>query len=479
MIKPIMPAPSPTQTTESPAAGKVAARGGRGLLQILGVGFGLAVIIGNTIGAGIVRTSGEVAAQLPNVWVYLAVWVAGGLYALLGAFSISELSAMTPRSGGYYVFTRRALGEFPGFAVGWTDWLAQCGTTAAVSIVIGEYVDILLRRHLPQHPELAGREVTTAIAVTVGMALLQWHGIRWGSLIQNITSAAKALGFVALVAAIFLLVSPAGGTASAPLPGGVPLLVALVIAAQAVIYTYDGWYGAIYFGEELRDPGRDAPRSTIWGVFALMAIYLLVNLALVYALPMTSIAGDKLALGSAAATIFGEWTITVVSALLILSMLAGINAYHLMASRITFAMSRDGLLPRVVARVNPGGTPTTALLLSVAGAVGLTLLPLLRLGEKRPFEDVLAVTTFFFVTDYVLAYVAMFVLRWREPETPRPYRAWGYPWTTGLALAGSIAFLAGAIAGDTRNSVYALLVLAASYPIYKLKRALRSRAAGN
>ncbi|MCI0354465.1 MAG: APC family permease [Acidobacteria bacterium] len=462
---------TPPQPTAVAATGPAPARGG--LLQILGVGFGLAVIIGNTIGAGILRTPGDVAAQLPNPWMFIAVWVAGGLYALLGAFSISELSAMTPRSGGYYVFTRRGLGEFPGFAVGWTDWLAQCGTTAAVSIVIGEYTDVLLRRHVPGHPELFGREISIAIAVTIGVALLQWRGIRWGSFIQNISSAAKALGFLALVVAIFVLASPATASAPAALPGGIPLLVALVISAQAVIYTYDGWYGAIYFGEELRDPGRDAPRSTIWGVLSLMAIYVLVNLALVYALPMSSIAGSKLAVGE----IFGEWTITVISALMIVSMLAGINAYHLMASRITFAMSRDGLLPRVVARVNPGGTPTTALLLSTMGAMGLTLLPLLRVGEKRPFEDVLAITTFFFVTNYVLAYIATFVLRRREPDAPRPYRAWGYPWTTALAVLGSIAFLVGAVAGDTRNSVYALLVLAGSYPLYSFSRRL-SRAGG-
>ncbi|HSA94190.1 MAG TPA: APC family permease [Terriglobales bacterium] len=464
-----------TSSAPQAAAQPAHVRAPRGLLQVLGVGFGLAVIIGNTIGAGILRTPGEVAAQLPSVWIFLGVWVVGGLYALLGAFSISELSAMTPRSGGYYVFTRRALGEFPGFAVGWTDWLAQCGTTAAVSIVIGEYSDVLLRRHLPQYPVLFGREIPIAITVTIGMALLQWRGIRWGSLIQNITSAAKALGFLGLVMAIFALAPQTPEVAPTPLPTGLPLLVALVLAAQAVIYTYDGWYGAIYFGEELRDPARDAPRSTLWGVLSLMAIYVLVNAALVYTLPMSAIAKDKLALGTAAATIFGEWTITVISALMIVSMLSGINAYHLMASRITFAMSRDGLLPPVVARVNPGGTPTTALLLSTVGSVGLTLLPLLRVGEKRPFEDVLAVTTFFFVTDYFLAYLAVFLLRRREPDAPRPYRAWGYPWTTALALAGSLAFLAGALAGDTRNSFYALAVLAGCYPVYLVQRYLRRR----
>lgn len=470
-----MPTLNPSQTTADVTAPAAPSRSG--LLQVLGVGFGLAVIIGNTIGAGILRTPGDVAAQLPNAWMFIAVWVAGGLYALLGAFSISELAAMTPRSGGYYVFMHRGLGEFPGFAVGWADWLAQCGTTAAVSIVIGEYTDVLLRRHLPGHPALYDKEIPIAIAVIIGMALLQWRGIRWGSLVQNITSAAKAIGFLALVVAIFVLAGPRPETAPMALPSGLPLLVALVMAAQAVIYTYDGWYGAIYFGEELRNPARDAPRSTIWGVYSLMAIYLLVNLAVIYALPLSAIAGSKLALGDAAATFFGEWTISVISSLMIVSMLAGINAYHLMASRITFAMSRDNLLPRIVARVNPGGTPTTALLLSTVGSVALTLLPLLRVGEKRPFQDVLAITTFFFVINYVLAYSAMFVLRIREPDAPRPYRAWGYPWTTALAMLGSIAFLGGAIYGDTRNSMYALLVLAAAYPLYLLSRAL-SRGGG-
>jgi APA family basic amino acid/polyamine antiporter len=468
-----MTPPTPDQTADSPAS---SARTRGSLLRVLGVGFGLAVIIGNTIGAGILRTPGEVAARLPNAWLFLLVWVLGGCYAMLGAFSLSELAAMMPRSGGYYVFSRRALGHFMGFAVGWTDWLAQCGTTAAVSIVIGEYTDKLLRLHAPNHPNLFGREIPVAITVTIGMALLQWHGIRWGSTVQNVTSAMKALGFVALVGAIFALVPRPHEAAPVEVPSGLPLLVALVMAAQAVIYTYDGWYGAIYFGEELRDPGKDAPKSTLWGVVSLMVIYVLVNLALVHALPMGSIANDKLVLGTAAATIFGHWTITIISLLMIVSMLSGINAYHLMASRITFAMSKDALLPPVVARVNRGGTPTTSLFLSVAGSVGLTLLPLLRVGEKKPFEDVLSVVTFFFVTDYLFAYIAMFALRWKQPQAARPYRAWGYPWTTALALIGSVAFVAGALVSDTRNSFYALLVLAMSYPLYLAFRFFGGRA---
>ena len=434
------------------------------LLRILGIGFGLAVIIGNTIGAGILRTPGVVADHLPSPGWFIGVWVLGGLYALLGAFSISELAAMVPRSGGYYVFARRALGEYPGFAVGWTDWMAQCGTTAAVALVIGEYAGDLI-------PPLRDRHAATAIAVTIGVALLQWRGIRWGSATQNITTAAKAIGFVALVVAIFALATPAADTVPAKaMPAGTLFFAALLFALQSVIYTYDGWYAVIYFGEELRDPGRQAPRSTFGGVFSLMGIYLLVALALLYALPMSQIAGQNLALATAARSVFGATGDTVIRVLMIVSMLAGINAYHLMASRIPFAMSKDGLISGWLGRVNPGGTPTTSLLLSAAIAVGFILLGSLDLGETTAFERVLAITAFFFVVNYLVAYTATFALRRREPDTPRPYRAWGYPWTTGLALAGSLAFLMAAADQDSENSLYAVGVLALSYPLYRLSR---------
>jgi APA family basic amino acid/polyamine antiporter len=146
---------------------------------------------------------------------------------------------------------------------------------------------------------------------------------------------------------------------------------------------------------------------------------------------------------------------------MIISMISGINAYHLMASRIPYAMATDGLLTQRAARVNQGGTPTTALLLSVIVSVAFIV------GSKQ-FERVIETMAFFFVVDYAMAYVAVFVLRRREPGTERPYRAWGYPWTTGAALIGSVAFLVGAVWSDTWNSLYALGVLAAGYPLYKL-----------
>ncbi|HVG35193.1 MAG TPA: APC family permease [Pyrinomonadaceae bacterium] len=437
------------------------------LLRVLGVGFGLAVIIGNTIGAGIFRTPGVVAAELPNPWLFFAVWIVGGLYALLGALSIAELGAMIPRSGGQYVFARYALGEYAGFIVGWSDWISTCGTTAAVAIVIGDFTGALF-------PALAGRSVSIAFVVSIVFALLQWRGILWGSRVQNLTSFLKALAFVALVIACFIL--GGGGsvtTAAAAVPAmrGMALMTALVLSLQSVIYTYDGWAGAVYFSEEVQNPGRDIPRSMFGGVLLVIGIYFLVNLALLYVLPVERIAGQEFAAGLAAEVIFGAYGDTIFRALTIISMLSCINAYHLMATRVLFAMSRDGLFAKFTARVNAGGTPTAALFLS-------TIISLLFIVFGETFEKVITVLAFFFVANYTISFISVFVLRRREPDKPRPYRAWGYPWTTALALLGSIAFLAGAIASDTRNSVYALLLLAASYPAFLLLKGLARKNQG-
>jgi APA family basic amino acid/polyamine antiporter len=424
------------------------------------VGFGLAVTIGNTIGAGILRVPGEVAAHLPVTWLFMSAWLAGGFYAFLGALQLAELGTMIPRSGGQYVFSRYALGPYPGFISGWTDWISTCGTTAALSIVIGEFSAALV-------PSLTGRVAAVAAIVTAAFTALQWRGIRWGSGIQNGTSLVKTLTFLALAIAAFAIGGSNEPADAAPTaPTGMALAAAFVLALQAVIYTYDGWSAGIYFSEEIENPGRDIPRSLIGGVLAVIAIYLLVNLAMLAVLPIGAMAGRQFAAGAVASVLFGAWGDPVFRVLTIVSLLSAVNANHLMASRVLFAMSRDGLLTQEATAVNDGGTPTVALLASTAVAVLFILF-------GRTFERVITVLAFFFVANYAMSFTALFVLRRREPEKPRPYRAWGYPWTTALALAGSIAFLVGAVASDTANSVIAMGVLVASYPAFS---ALQKRA---
>ncbi|HEX5706084.1 MAG TPA: APC family permease [Pyrinomonadaceae bacterium] len=439
------------------------------LLRVLGVGFGLAVIVGNTIGAGILRTPGEVAAYLPDVWLYLGVWVACGLYALLGAVSIAELATMMPRSGGQYVFARRALGPYAGLVVGWSDWLSTTGTAAAVSLVIGEYAGELVG-------PLAGRKVEVACAVVLFFALLQWRGVRWGGGAQNLTSLLKTLAFAALIVACFAAggggefasaTADATGASASEVPRGASLVSAFALALLAVSYTYDGWTGVIYFSEEVRDPARDIPRALFGGVLLIVVIYLLVNLAFLYVLPLSRVAGETLAAGAAAREVFGARGDTVIRALAAVSLLSSINAYHLMATRVLFAISRDRLFARAATRVNEGGTPTVALLLS-------TLMALVFVVYGESFVRVISALAFFFIVNYALSFISLFVLRRREPHAPRPYRAWGYPVTTALSLAGSVAILAGAIFSDlvsgTDGSLYAVFLLALSLPAFLLTR---------
>lgn len=457
----------------NPAADADATRAPGRLLKVLGVWFGIAVAIGNAIAAGIVRTPGDIAKMLPNAWLFIGMWVVGGLYALLGASSLAELGAAIPRSGGQYNFSRRAIGEYAGFIVGWSDWLSTCGTAAAVSIVIAEYSGQLF-------PYLGGHVLSLAVVIILAFFFLQWRGIRWGSGTQLFTSAIKTAAFVVLVAACFAFGGHGGSAATgglfksaqttASIPGGWAFVVAIILSLQAVVYTIDGWDGVVYVAGEVRDPGRDVPRAIFGSVFSVMAIYLLLNLAVLYVLPMHEIAGNTFALGAAADVVFGKFGDPVIRSIMIVSMLSSMNANQIFCTRTLHAMSCDGLFFHAASRVNKGGTPVLALFLSTLAGILFLL--------TGTFERVIDMLAFFFVANYTLSYVSLFLLRRREPKMVRPYRAKGYPWTTGIALAASVLFLVASIVTDLQGAfvtgrvwppspaVLALLVLILSYPVF-------------
>lgn len=441
---------------------------------MLGVWFGIAAAVGNAISAGIVRTPGDIARGLPNPWLFLGVWIVGGLYAFFSAPSMAELGAAIPRSGGQYNFSRRAMGDYAGFVVGWSDWLSTCGTAAAVAIVISEY-SIVLSQHVPSLFQLLnGRIKFISAAVIVGFGLLQWRGIRWGGTTQLLTAAVKTVGFLILAVACFATGGAAHQAALQSsvspliLPSGWPLAVTFMLGLQAVFYTIDGWDGVIYFGEEVRNPGRDVPRAIFGSVLSVMGIYLLLNLVALYVLPMNQISENNFVLGTVAGRVFGKFGDPIIRSIMVISMLSCLNANQLFCSRTLYAMSADGLFFRQGAKVNQGGTPTIALLLSTI--VGVIFV----LGS---FERVIAMLSFFFVANYTLTYTSLFVLRKRAPDMPRPYRAWGYPWTTAIALGASVCFLVGSIVTDRENAPWALAILVLSYPVYRLMKVASVREA--
>ena len=424
------------------------------LLTVLGVTFGLAVTVGNMIGAGILRTPGDIAAQLPTFWLFISVWIAGGLYALLGANALAELGTLVQESGGQYVFVRRALGDYAGLVVGWSDWISTCGTTAAVSIVVGEYTLVLF-------PALRGIE-PVALTVIAVLTVIQWFGVRWGGWTQDATSLLKAMAFLFLIGACFYLGTRHPTAASIEAEHEGSLVIAFILALQAVIYTYDGWTAVIYFSEEVKDAGRNIPRAMFGGVFAVMAIYLLVNVAFLRVVPLGTIAGQKMAAGVVAQHLFGAYGDAILRVIMIVSLISAVNSNVLMAPRVLFAMSRDGLFWRGAAEVNKGGTPDMALLIS-------SFLAAVFVVSGR-FEQIIAILAFFFVAMYTLSFASLFALRRSAPDAPRPFRAIGHPFTTALAFIASVVFLIGAVVSDTRNSLYAVGVLVLTIPLYLLVR---------
>ncbi len=434
-----------------------------GLLHVLGVGFGLAGAVGGTIGAGILRTPGLVAGELGSAERLLAAWIVGGLYALLGTLCVTELVTSLPRAGGWTVYAQRAFGPSMGFTVGWLDWIGHSAGLAWVALTVGEYTRVMA----PALP-LGARGI--ALLVLLFFALIQLAGVRAGSSSLQLLSLLKALAFLTLVVACLLLpVDPFARAAAAdlvpslaPPAGAGALALAVVVALQAVITTYDGWHNPIYFAEEFTDPERDLPRSLIGGVVTILAIYLLVNVAVLRVLPLPAIAASKLPVADAAALILGPLSGRLITGLALISLLGLINAVIMAAPRILYGLGRAGLFHPRLAEVNEGGTPTLALVLTLLATGTLVL--------AGDFRVLLGIASFLYVVLYLSGIAAQLALRRSEPDLPRPFRVWAHPLPGLVVLAGSSAFLVAAVLTDTANSLVAALLIAASIPVFQLAR---------
>jgi APA family basic amino acid/polyamine antiporter len=429
----------------------------RPLLRILGLGFGLALAFGSTVGVGILRLPGTVAAALGDPTLIMAAWIVGGLYALMGAVAVAELAAMIPRVGGFRVYARRAYGEGVGFAVGWVDWLFNVAALAYVSITVVAFLGVLWPA-ASVHPRAA------AVAVIAAFTGIHWAGLRMGSSLTAIISTAIGLLFAVLVIGCFLA-EPAAASVMplATTPASLPwmsmaMLFAVVPALRAVLTAYDGWYGPIYMAEENTDPARTLPRAIIGGTLLVMLLYLVFNLALLRVLPLPVLATSVLPAADAARIVLprgGAELVTVISVLTLLSLL---NNVLLMAPRVLVGIGRDGLLTEKAAIVSAGGTPRGALAISSIAVVLVIL--------SGSFEQIIALFAVLFLVLYVSAFLAVFVLRRSEPTLSRPYKAFGYPFTTAIVLAGSVVFLIVAIVEDPRSALIAAAFMAGCVPAY-------------
>lgn len=436
------------------------------LLKILGYGFGLAVVFGSTVGSGILRAPGTLAESLGSVWWSLAVWVLISVYALLGTMLMCELGVMMPKAGAWSVYSRRAFGDSTGFAIGWTNWMLLAGTGSSLAAFIATLVGEL-------DPALAGAEARTGIAVATLLffTALHWTGTRSSSMVQIVTSVIKAAAFSVLVAACFIVGgegpnSFAAPTASAATVETVTMVLGFVTALQIVIFAFDGWYGAIYFAEEDRDPAANMPRSMINGTLAIIAIYLLIVLAIFWVLPMDRIAGNAVAAAVAADEVFGGGGGTVILLISLIAVPSVLNATLLQMMRVLYSLSCDGMFLPIARKVNSVGTPWIAMLFGNGAALGMLLM------QQAAFDKLAAVTSYFMVVIYLSGFFAFWWLRRREPDATRSYRAPWHPWSTSFVIVVSLAFLIAALYSDTENVTWALALLALAYPVYYVLKSL-------
>ena len=411
--------------------------------------FVLAVTVGGVIGLGILRGPGEIAEVVTKSSFYLALWLLAGLFVLLSTAVSAELVGMTPRSGGFYSLIRRAYGPYAGFVIGWADWLTYAADLALKAIVILEFVAILL-------PETAAWSTPLAITVTSIFAVIQLRGIGLGALIQELATALIGLVVVGLALVLFFVAPVTGATNLMPVNNELSDW-SLVIAT--IIFTYDGWLYGSYFSGEIRGGAGTVARSCIKGMVIVIVLYMLLNLALVKSVGLASLAGSDLALARALELAIHPAAGTVVVAAAIVILLSHQNLEYMSGPRILQALAEDGFLARRAQKIGKGGNPVFAILITWMVSVGLILV--------GGFEFLLLLSVFFFVPLYLALIVGVLILRKREPDAERPYRAWGHPYTTIVCLIGwTIVSLFQAYA-ERETALYAVAMVAVSWPVYQ------------
>jgi APA family basic amino acid/polyamine antiporter len=419
--------------------------------RTLSSGFALAVTIGAIIGLGILRTPGEVASAVPNPFLFVSLWVIGGLVALLSTVVAAELVAMTPRSGGSYSLVRRAYGPFPGFVIGWVDWLSFVADIALKAVVFSEFTILLI-------PSTTQWQTPMAIIASTLFAALQLRSIGLSAKIQEIAAAIMVLIIVGFTLALIF-----AGSAVDTIPASQAIEPnsigkwSLVIAA--LIYTYDGWLYAAYFSGEIKGGGKAIVRSSIKGLLIVMLLYLFLTAALAWKVPLKSIAGDELALASALGMVVSPLASTIVLVAAVIMILAHQNLQYMSSSRVLQALAVDGLVVKRVGKISKGGNPVFAVIITWAFSVFLIII--------GGFEFLLHLAVFFYIFLYVLLIAGVVILRFRQPDADRPYRAWGHPWSTYTCLIGWIILALFQMVAQIETAAYAAIMIMISWPIYR------------
>jgi APA family basic amino acid/polyamine antiporter len=440
------------------------------LVRAIGLSGATLLVIGSVIGSGIFLTTGLMVQELPSTSLVLAAWVAGGLLAMAGGLTYAEMGSMYPRSGGLYVFLSEAYGPVWGFLFGWACLLViLTGSVAAVAVGFAEYFSyffpslgtdrVLVTFEMPWGAwRISAGQVVAAASIAV-ITAVNYVGVRSGNLANTLLTVAKVAGLIAipLLAIAYLRVDPVL-TPVIP-PGALRPLASFGVIMIAVMWTYEGWYYVAFAAGEIKDAARTVPRALIYGTLALTTIYVSVNLAYVYALTLEEMSGVTRIAEKAVTALVGPGGAALVAATVVVSTFGCNVAGVIASSRACFAMAADGRFFASAARVHPvHRTPHVALLLTSGWSAFLTL--------TGGYEALFTYVTFASVLFGTLGGVAIFVLRVRRPEVPRPYRALGYPVVPALYVLGSFALVANTLSERPLESIAGLGLVAIGLPFY-------------
>jgi len=434
-----------------------------------------AIIVSNVIGGGILFTPPQIAAAVPAAIPFLLTWVAGGLLAFAGAMSYAELAAVRPKAGGEYVYLRDALGRLAAFLSGWTSFVAGFAGAIATSAVVlsfylGRFVpaagDATPLFAVPVIPGLItismSRQSIVALAAIWGMAWVHRRGVGHGRVVGNVLATLKVAALVVFVA----LGLAVGTSGSAHLVERHPVAITgWLLALIPVMFTYSGWNAASYVAEEIRDPARNVPLAFALGTASVVVLYVLLNILYLFVFPIGELAQVKgSVLDVVAERLLGSTAGDVMGVVSMMSLLASVSAMTFAGPRVYFAMARDGLFVRAASNVHPRyHTPSNAI---IAQSVWTSILVLTATA------DALVTYTGFAITLFLgLAVLSLFVLRAREPNVPRPFRAWLYPFAPALYVAVSAAILInGLVRAPQPTGAGALIILAGVPLFYFFKR---------
>jgi amino acid transporter len=441
------------------------------LTRQLGLWSAVAVLVGSTIGSGIFRSPAGITARLPGPLPLMSVWVAGGLFALCGALTLAELSGELPATGGMYVFIREGWGRLPAFLFGWSELvLIRAASLGAISTTFSEYFLRVLGFDPAVAPYSDWVHYVAAVAIAL-TATFNYVGVRTSSLVLNLTTLAKYGGLLFIILLALAIGLPrTGGHFSPAVPPGSFHIAAFGLALVSVLWAFDGWADLSFVSGEVRDPRRVLPRAIIIGTLAVIAIYLLANVAYLAVMPVEEIRSSKLVAADVAQRLIGAPGVVFVAVTVMLSTFGTLNATLLTAPRVFFAMADDGLFFRPVARVHPRfGTPYVAILLATGLGVLFVLL--------RTFEQLADIFVTAIVPFYALAVGSVFVLRRRAGYAP-PFRTPGYPVVPALFILATLFLLANAILDPTSRwgTLAVLGVIVVGIPVFYLT--VGRRAAG-